>query len=308
MKSKKVYLFCNKMKFRILSTILIFVFCVAASHCCVSSDAHTVAKKLKSLENGLPLPFHDDLVERIDHFSAKTFPNTFVALDTFVESELILRGMPLELKCLPLALSGMRADFQQDDRRGIWALPVLAGLRYGLSIDGNHDERTDMQASTRAALDYLSDLHAQYNNWWHCILAYTNSPTALQHVFTKHGNKLKLWDFYEQKLLPDVQIIKDFISFVYIYNTGDLKLGKVIEKQVVKPVEKPKQEITQAEKPKPAPKPEPPKETTKNYTVKKGDTLTKIARLHKVTVADLKKWNNLKSDMIREGQKLIIKS
>lgn len=52
-----------------------------------------------------------------------------------------------------------------------------------------------------------------------------------------------------------------------------------------------------------------PKQESKytTYIVKSGDTLGKIAKKHHVTVADLKKWNNLKSDFIRENQKLKIK-
>jgi len=44
----------------------------------------------------------------------------------------------------------------------------------------------------------------------------------------------------------------------------------------------------------------------KYYTVKKGDTLHKIATKHGVSVATLKKRNGLKSDNIRVGQKLKI--
>lgn len=40
------------------------------------------------------------------------------------------------------------------------------------------------------------------------------------------------------------------------------------------------------------------------YTVQKGDTLSKIAQLHQVTIEDIKKWNNLSNDMIYEAQKL----
>ena len=42
------------------------------------------------------------------------------------------------------------------------------------------------------------------------------------------------------------------------------------------------------------------------YRVKSGDYLGKIATRHGTTVAKIKKWNNLKSDNIREGQRLII--
>ncbi len=43
------------------------------------------------------------------------------------------------------------------------------------------------------------------------------------------------------------------------------------------------------------------------YKVKKGDTLGKIAAKNNTTVAKIKKLNNMKSDMIREGQRLRVK-
>jgi LysM repeat protein len=46
---------------------------------------------------------------------------------------------------------------------------------------------------------------------------------------------------------------------------------------------------------------------TQYYTVKKGDTLAKIAEKYDVSISDLKKWNKLKSDEITVGQKLIVK-
>lgn len=44
------------------------------------------------------------------------------------------------------------------------------------------------------------------------------------------------------------------------------------------------------------------------YEVKKGDSLTKIAKVHKVTVNDLRKWNKLTKDHIYVKQKLIVKN
>lgn len=44
----------------------------------------------------------------------------------------------------------------------------------------------------------------------------------------------------------------------------------------------------------------------KIYHVKSGDTLSHIAKRHKVSVRQLKQWNNLKSDFLRIGQKIKI--
>lgn len=45
-----------------------------------------------------------------------------------------------------------------------------------------------------------------------------------------------------------------------------------------------------------------------SYTVAKGDTLSKIARLHGMKVADLKSLNGLKNDHLKIGQDLKVKS
>lgn len=42
------------------------------------------------------------------------------------------------------------------------------------------------------------------------------------------------------------------------------------------------------------------------YTVKKGDTLYRIALNHNTSVAKLKEWNQLKSDLIHPNQKLSV--
>ncbi len=48
------------------------------------------------------------------------------------------------------------------------------------------------------------------------------------------------------------------------------------------------------------------KPSSGEYVVQKGDTLTTIAKQHGVTVASLRKANNLTSDELKVGQKLVI--
>jgi LysM repeat protein len=45
-----------------------------------------------------------------------------------------------------------------------------------------------------------------------------------------------------------------------------------------------------------------------NYTVDKGDTLSRIARRYSVSVSDLRKWNDLKNDVLQVGQVLQLRA
>jgi len=293
------------------------MFCFLASHCCVSSDAQGLAKKLKAMEKTLPLPYHDGLATRVKSLAAKPMPCQFESYSSFMEKELQKRSIPLELKYLPFALSQMDPNFAKGDRKGYWSLPTVVALRYGLNIDEQNDERSDLEPSTRAALDYLAELNAKYDNWWLSILAFANSPNALHHALMLSNDIPELWDFDDGKLLPDTKVIGDLMAYLYLGNQGELTFTKPIQKNVAPKVAEPKvpeasqkveepkaSDTTPKAKPKTTPKP---KQNVTYYTVKKGDTLTKIANKYHVTVNDLKKWNNLKSDRIDIGQKLTIK-
>ena len=47
--------------------------------------------------------------------------------------------------------------------------------------------------------------------------------------------------------------------------------------------------------------------TKKLHLVKQGQTLSQIAKIHGITVSQLKHLNNIKNAKIRKGQKLIIR-
>ena len=304
-------------KFKALFILWSCIFCLAANNCCVSSGSDAFANELKSMEKAIPLPYNDALDKIVKQLDGKSLPMTFTKYEAFIDTALAQRGMPSELRYLPYALSGMKANYSYGDRCGYWALPSLVGMRYGLAIDESRDERWSVEASTLVALDYLNDLHEKYNDWWHSILAYANSPTSLSHALIHHGSEPELWDFYKQDLMPDTRVIADFIACVYLGNQDKLNFStKDMEPSVDKPkkvsapelvegpnkrnISEPKKDSLTGSKTNKSP------ETVK-YKIKKGDTLTKIANKYHVSVADLKKWNNLKNDNIREGQTLTIK-
>ncbi len=299
------------MKFKALLILWSCIFCLAANNCCVSSGSDSLARELKSLEKDIPLPYHDALDKTVKQLSGKSLPTTFTKYEAFIDTALVQRGMPLELRFLPYALSGMKANFSYGDRRGYWALPSLVAMHYGLAVDENRDERWSVEASTLVALDYLNDLHDKYNDWWYSILAFANSPTSLSHALIHHGDEPALWDFYEQDLMPDIKVIPDFIACVYLGSQGRLKFSaKDTEPSVGKPKKVSAPELVEGPDKKTITEPKKVPSTgsvTTKHKVKKGDTLSGIAAKYHVSVANLKKWNNLKSDKIQIGQTLIIK-
>ena len=307
------------MKFRVLFVIWTCIFCLATHNCCVSSDSEKLTHELKETEKSIPLPYHEGLEDTVKRYSSSTLSNQFLTYSAFIDTALSQRNMPAELRYLPLALSGMRRNYCQGDRCGAWQLPSLTAMHYGLTIDGTRDERTDVEASTYAALDCLNELYQKYGDWWYSILAYTNSPIALQHAMIRHGQTPELWDFADQALLPNTEVISNFIACVYLGDEGQLKFGEVADPIIAKvpePVEGPtptvkdttKKDTTTIIKQNNNKKAtDPSKSTGKKYTVKKGDNLTRIAAKHHVKISDLMTWNNLKNDKIFEGQTLIIK-
>ena len=123
------------MKFKVLFIIWSCIFCLAANNCCVSSGSDSLAMELKSLEKDIPLPYHNALDKTVKQLSGKSLPMTFTKYEAFVDTALVQRGMPLELRYLPYALSGMKANYSYGDRCGYWALPSLIAMHYGLAID-----------------------------------------------------------------------------------------------------------------------------------------------------------------------------
>lgn len=349
--------------------------------CCVLQCAHgsdlepsQVKKRLSTLENRIPLPYHPSLLNDIKSYSSKQLPANFSTFEDILSEGIERHGLPPEIIYLPVALTNMKMDYHHDNRAGIWALPGLVALRYGLTVDETHDERFSIGASTEAALHYLEDLYDLYGDWWQCILAYANSPASISNARQRHPKSpIGVWDYYDNDWLPDVRIIGDFISSYYVYSSDDKSVAHSTERYVACDFDQPisvqalsktiglpekkikslnplfltdpfipfsghtlrlpenvvpafesgkasiyaetaklkqrqeeKARLDAEEKSKAKEKAKTKEQECITYTVKSGDTLGKIAQRYHVKISDLKKWNKLKGDLIRENQKLKI--
>jgi len=84
--------------------------------------------------------------------------------------------MPAELALLPIVESAFDPFAYSHGRAaGLWQIIPGTGKRLGLTQNWWFDGRRDVLDSTRAALDYLEKLHAQFGGDWLLAVAGYNS-------------------------------------------------------------------------------------------------------------------------------------
>ncbi|MGC0154340.1 LysM peptidoglycan-binding domain-containing protein [Chromobacterium vaccinii] len=120
-----------------------------------------------------------------------------------IMNEVERRGMPTEIALLPMVESAfVPTASSRVGAAGLWQFMPATGRHYGLEQTWWYDGRRDVMDATRAALDYLQNLYAQFGDWNLALAAYNWGEGNLARAIAK-AQASGLEPTYENIRLPN---------------------------------------------------------------------------------------------------------
>ena len=137
-----------------------------------------------------------------------------------IVEELERRGMPTELALLPFIESAFNPQAMSSARAsGMWQFIPSTGKDFDLKQNIFRDDRRDVLASTRAALDYLQRLYAKFGDWHLALAAYNWGEGSVQRAIERNQKLGLPTDYASLKMpaetryyVPKLQAVKNIIA------------------------------------------------------------------------------------------------
>ncbi len=143
-----------------------------------------------------------------------------------VVEELERRGMPTELALLPFIESAFNPQAVSSAKAaGMWQFMPSTGTYFELKQNVFRDDRRDVLASTRAALDYLQKLYNMFGDWHLALAAYNWGEGSVSRAIAKN-QKAGLGTGYldlsmpneTRYYVPKLQAVKNLVAHPERFN------------------------------------------------------------------------------------------
>lgn len=143
-----------------------------------------------------------------------------------VVEEIERRKMPSELALLPFIESAFNPQaLSSASASGIWQFMPATGRDFSLRQNIFRDERRDVLASTRAALDYLQRLHRMFGDWHLALAAYNWGEGNVQRAIKRNLAQGLPADYLSLNMpaetrhyVPKLQAVRNIVANPDAYN------------------------------------------------------------------------------------------
>jgi membrane-bound lytic murein transglycosylase D len=130
------------------------------------------------------------------------------------------RGMPLELALLPFIESAFNPQAVSTARAaGMWQFMPATGKDFELKQNVFRDDRRDVLASTKAALDYLQMLERQFGDWHLALAAYNWGQGNVQRAILSNQRAGRPTDYMSLRMpdetrnyVPKLQAVTNIVA------------------------------------------------------------------------------------------------
>lgn len=162
-------------------------------------------ERLNALMSPIPLEYNRDVRTAIERYTSSSFSRIMSFAYYYfpmLEEELILAGMPVELRALAIVESGLNPlATSRMGAKGLWQFMPSTGKEYGLEINSLVDERCNPRLATKAACRYLKTMYNLYGDWTLAIASYNCGPGNVNKAIIRAGGSPKdydgsFWDVY----------------------------------------------------------------------------------------------------------------
>ncbi len=139
-------------------------------------------------------------------------------------AELKKAGLPESLSWLPMIESGFHVNALSSARAlGLWQFIPSTGYKFGLNRTRYVDERLDPEKSTKAAIEYLKELHQIFGDWTTVLAAYNcGEGRVLKVIRSQNINYLdNFWDLYEKLPKETAQYVPRFLATLHMLNNPE---------------------------------------------------------------------------------------
>lgn len=136
-----------------------------------------------------------------------------------IVEELERRDLPAELALLPFIESAFNPEaVSRAKATGMWQFMPATGRTFDLRQGMFHDDRRDVLASTRAALDYLQKLYRLFGDWHLALAAYNWGEGSVQRAIARAQKAGQPTDYASLKMpmettyyVPKLQALKNIV-------------------------------------------------------------------------------------------------